>query len=144
MPASTRPPDWDFRLVAFANGERGRRFRWGQTDCYSVARHALEIVYGHPVLPVVAYTSKAKAATAVRSFEDPHAALVELGAEHVPITFAQQGDLLLLPGDDGLGLLRFAVVADGRGRVLTSDPDEGVCIADLPSMPDGTTAWRWV
>jgi hypothetical protein len=138
-----RQPGWEFRLVAYANSQVGRPFVWGETDCYSLVREALECVYDADLLPHIIYTSKAKATTAARAFPQPGAALSDFGAVRVPLPNAQSGDVLLMPGDDGLGLPRFAVVVDGRGRVLTSDPGAGAEVLRASNIPPDSTAWRW-
>jgi len=139
-----RADDWEFRLVSYVRSQAGRPFRWGITDCYTLARSALCVIYDEPILPSVLYRRHAAATHAAKSFHDLPGALEVLGAACVGLTFAQAGDLLLLPGDDGWGLPRFGVMADGRGHVLTSGVAEGVTIVDAGTIPPGTTAWRWL
>ena len=136
-------PDWHFRLVAYAQANRGRPFRWGTTDCYSIVRGALDVVYDADVLPAAIYSRQAAALRVAQSFKDIPGALEELGAQPVAMPFAQAGDLLLIPGKDELGLPRFGVIADGRGHVLTSDVADGVVVVDATEIPAESVAWRW-
>lgn len=136
-----RPPNWEFRLVAYAQGQIGRPFRWGETDCFSLARGALEVILdADPLADVPTYADAGGARAVLAAYPDVGAEFERRGATRLPVAFAQQGDVLTLPGDDGTALPRFGFVVDGRGRFMTSDPERGVEI--LP-IPDDATAWRW-
>ena len=136
-----RPPDWEFRLVEYAMGQVGRAFRWGETDCFSLARGALDVILGaDPLADVPTYTNANDARAVILAYPDLAAELEKRGGVATPINFAQQGDVVLLPGDDGNGRPRFGVVVDGRGRFITADGDLGVEI--LP-IPDFGSAYRW-
>jgi len=140
-----RRAGWEFSLVEYAMAQRGRPFVWGDTDCFSLARGALEVVYeSDPLADVGAYGSASEAGAVLRAVGHPADALRERGATLVPLGMAQQGDLLLMPGDDGTGHPRFAVVVDGRGHVLTSSVGKGAEMVLIAWMTLGTTAWRWV
>lgn len=139
-----RRADWEYLLVEYAVAQRGRPFVWGETDCFALVREALSVVYDpSPLADVPYYFDRPSALLVLRETGDVSEALHVLGGRCAPARLAQQGDLLAMPGNDGLGLARFAVVVDGRGHVLTSSPADGVEIVDIRSMPDGTMAWRW-
>lgn len=136
-----RPPDWEFRLVEYAQAQLGRPFLWGETDCFSLARGALDVILGaDPLADVPAYATARGAHTVARARPDIGAELERRGGVRVPIGFAQQGDVLTLPGDDGTGLPVFGFVVDGRGRFATSSQARGVEILPIPAFG---TAWRF-
>lgn len=131
------------RLVSYAQEHAGERFRWGTTDCYTLARGALDAFYGASLLPAVFYTRQDVAERAARMFVDIPGALYELGARPRLLAFAQAGDLIVMPGKDEVGLPRFGVVADGAGHLLTSDLSAGVMVVDMKTVPPDSTVWRW-
>jgi hypothetical protein len=109
-----------------------------------MARGALEVVYeSNPLADVGAYGSASEARAVLAMAGHPADALRERGASLAPLGFAQQGDILFLPGDDGEGRPMFAVVVDGRSHVLTSSAARGVELVRIEWMPVGTTAWRF-
>ena len=140
-----RRPDWEFRLVAYANAQLGRPFRWGETDCFSLARGALDVMLdSDPFADVPGYTSRQEAGVVAGVTPDVADELDWRGAYARPVGFARSGDVVTMPGDDGSGLPRFGFVPDGRGRIVTSDPAGGVGFVDLGTVPAGSLAWRWV
>uniref|UniRef100_A0A6M3XTJ9 DUF6950 domain-containing protein n=1 Tax=viral metagenome TaxID=1070528 RepID=A0A6M3XTJ9_9ZZZZ len=139
-----RCPGWEYSLVAYANAQLGRPFLWGETDCFSLAREALGVILApNPLANVPGYTSREEADEVAGAVLDVADALERLGAYSRPISFAQQGDVVTIPGDDGSGLPRFGFVPDGRGRLMTSDPTGGVEILPLHNAPAGSLAWRF-
>lgn len=140
-----RRADWEYSLVAYAQAQLGRPFLWGETDCFSLAREALGVILeDNPLADVPGYTSREEAEAVAGAVLDVADAIERLGAYSRPVGFAQQGDVVTIPGDDGSGLPRFGFVPDGRGRLVTSDPAHGVEIVDLDTMPAGSLAWRWL
>lgn len=140
----TRRHDWEFLLVEFAQAQLGRPFRWGETDCFSLAREALGVVHDpNPLEDVPHYFDRESAASVLHEAGHPADALRARGATLVPLGMAQQGDLLVPHGDGHDGLARFAVVVDGRGHVLTSSAGAGVELVAVASLPEGSLAWRW-
>lgn len=135
---------WEIHLVAFANGHLGRPYVWGETDCAALVRGAVaEMFDPSPLADVPAYATLAEAVRALQVVGDVVAYLEARGATAVPVAFAQAGDVVLLPGDDGDGLPRLGIVVDGRAKLLTSHPEHGVEVVPLRVLPEGCSAWRW-
>ena len=139
-----RRPDWELRLVEYAGTVQGRAFSWGETDCFSLVCSALgAILEANPLADVPYYISRAEAEAVAETFADVAGELGRRGGTPYPIGFAQQGDIVTMPGDDGTGLPRFGFVVDGRGRVMTSEPHTGVEILPVEALPSGAAVWRW-
>ena len=56
-----RVPNWSQKLVAFAIEQRELAFEWGRSDCGSLVRRGLELVFGEPVLELAGYASELEA-----------------------------------------------------------------------------------
>lgn len=134
--------DWNERLVAYANSVNGARFRWGRTDCATLAHRAMRAMYG-TVNPlgdgIEAYTSKASALKVGRAVGSPSKYLRSLGFASVGTNFAQSGDLVVFRGRSD-GYPQIGVVVSGK--LMVSDPNTGVELHRIGSWPKGTKLWR--
>lgn len=107
--------------MVWAAGEVGRPFRWGTTDCSSLARRALEQCFGVDVVTLKTWTTPRRAAAVLRQVGSPSAFLCErLKAFPKPLAFGQAGDIVVVPNaDEPLGKETLGVLLDG-GFVLFS------------------------
>lgn len=109
--------------------ERGREYEWGETDCVSLIRIGLAIVYGKDVLSGLPdWTTLKGAVSAFRKVGDVAIFLQQSGAHIVHPTMARNGDLLVWDGEDEDGLPQTGLIVPKR-KVITSAPDVGVVIA---------------
>ena len=47
----------DVLLIQFAKSVKGAEFKWGETDCASLVRKSLRIIYGHDVWGIIGHWS---------------------------------------------------------------------------------------
>lgn len=121
-----RLPDWEGRLVAWAEGLLGRAFAWGRTDCVLLAWEALDAMCDTALAARWrdAWRTRHQAREAARR-HTLEAELLAVGAHPVAATHAQPGDILTLAG----GRLPRAYVCLGR-KVLSAAPRAGVLLLD--------------
>lgn len=135
--------NWDSRLVEFAREVVGQEFAWGTTDCASLVRRALEIVYGRDVWKDHVGTWKTKrGALGVSGRTDYEDALRASGATEVGIHYAWSSDVALGPSEDDHGMIQVAILLPTR-KAMTSMPETGVVIVDKMALAEGTRFWRY-
>ena len=118
-----RVPNWSQKLVAFAIEQRELAFEWGRTDCGSLVRRGLELVWGEPILGGPDYWSIASAEDTMKTLGEAATFFESQGAASELLSRASGGDVVIRPGiDDGLPRLGLFLYPEG---VLTSDPEHG-------------------
>lgn len=136
--SADRPIGWKIALRELAKELRGSPFEWGETDCGSIARRALEVITGEAVLPDVEYRSARKAGRLQQELGGLAGALEKAGCRPVRPNFAQPGDLVVSE-DDG----REGIYVLTGGGVLTSNHDQGVLwLSTVPRFSSSGTVWR--
>jgi len=139
----TRVLNWDVRLVQYAGRLQGEAFEWGVTDCGTLVRGALTVLYDHDVLEAALgapWTSLRGAAGAWRAVGSVQSVLGALKAVEVPGAFVQAGDVGVFPGEDVDGLPRLVVCIGAR--ILTVHRERGVEVVWSSVLPGGTRFWR--
>lgn len=134
---------WDVELVRWASDLVGEPFVWGETDCGTLCRRALEVLYAGDVATELLgppWDSVAGARRAWARLEDLEDALAVFGALPVDGTHLQTGDIVQLEGDDRIGLPRFAVSVGGR--LLRCDISAGISAVPIGWVPADVAAWR--
>lgn len=139
--APPRIRNWDVQLVLWAREQIGKPFEWGRTDCASLTRGALAVMYGTDPLTAVFWSDLRSALSAIEGLGGAAAALQRLGAQPCPLKFAQAGDIAVGPERDAHGLVQLSVVL-GRGQVLVTTPEHGVAVASIAALTHGTECWR--
>lgn len=119
-----RPANWDVALATWAGDQLGRPFVWGETDCVTLCFAGLERVAGHAVVAVPKYTTEAEARQLVPFGGRLGQQMAILGYQVQP-TFAQSGDVVVLPASDGEFSDGLGLVV-GTNQVLVADLEEGV------------------
>lgn len=124
-----RQPGWERRLVSLAEELDGAPYVWGQTDCASIARRAIEcITRQRDIVERLGLTAWYDSATgALRVFAQLggiRPALVQLGLRERPIVSAGQGDIVVLPGEPGHPPEAAGVLVSGK--MLVSRESIGV------------------
>ncbi len=135
--------NWDSRLVELAREVVGEPFEWGVTDCASLVRRALKVMYGRDVWKGhVGEWKTLRGAVGVNGRTDRQEALRSSGAVEVAKSYAWSGDVALGASEDDHGMLQVAVLLPTR-KAMTSTPRDGVVIVDKLSLAEGTTFWRY-
>ncbi len=138
-----RLPDWNARLVTYANSVNGTAFKWGTTDCCQLARRSMRAMYGKDLLPGWGtYRTSASALKVGRQVGPVGAYLREKGFQAIGVAFAQSGDVVVFRGKCSGGHPQVGVVVSGR--LMVSDPDTAVQLYPVPwgDWPKGTRLWR--
>ena len=132
--------NWRTRLIEWGLAQVGKKFKWGVTDCATLARRSLQECFGTDVAPSVpTYATRRRAARALKKHGSPKSILLRLGAEERPITFARAGDIILLPDEqEVIGGEAYGVWLDGA--CLLSGPD-GVRLIPARDMPPESVAF---
>ena len=119
-----RVRNWNVALADWAQAQIGQPFAWGETDCGTLVRKGLELVFGQPVLEgVPAYSSETEAALAMQELGSAGAYFERLGLELVDAPRGRSSDIVVRPGrDDNIPRLGLLV---SPTAVLTSDPVYG-------------------
>ena len=132
---ASRVLDWRSRLLSWADAQVGMPFRWGTTDCASLARGALAICFGRDVVPSIPNWRSARRATSLlRRHGSVRAVMLHLGAEQTTLAFARTGDVLVMPEpDESVGIEAVGVWLDGA--VLLVSQEQGVHVVTRPVFP---------
>lgn len=137
----SRVLNWDVRLVTWAAGLVGTPFEWGKTDCASLVRGCIAAMYGHDFFSY-RYQSERGALKALATGGAVSDHILTLGADLYPFPFAQQGDVVVAPDDNGpWGEFAHVVIAN---LAFSSDPVAGVYAQKLQALkfPEGTQVYR--
>lgn len=97
-----RTRNWDVKIRDFARAHIGREFVWGETDCVSFVRSALEIIYDEDVFePVMPgnWATKIGAMRVYSKIDSFHDLLLGAGFVEIPKTVARDGDIIVAPGE---------------------------------------------
>lgn len=141
MESRTRVPDWSAALVRWARSCVGRPYVWGETDCGTLGREALRVLFGSDVLPGVSgWSTTRDAVHTAANLGTPSAVLTALGAEVQSAMFARAGDLVIVPEPAVPGGEAVCVVIDGK-LALHSTHDCGVVLDPIPT--DGMAYSLW-
>ena len=135
--------NWDRRLVEFAAVVVGQPFEWGQTDCVSLVRRGLQLMFNEDVWKghVGEWKTKRGAIT-VSGKTDYEDALLTSGGVEVGYHYASSGDVALGPNEDEHGMLQMALLVPTR-KVITATPEVGVALVDKLRLEEGTRFYRY-
>lgn len=127
-----RAPDWQVRLIEWAERRRGAAFSWGDTDCMMLAFEAADAMTGGDLAERyrMRWYSSRSAREYVRDTGETVYGVVTRECETMPVAglaHAQAGDLLLVRRWWRVGSAYDAahVLVDGR-HVQSSHPRHGV------------------
>jgi hypothetical protein len=138
-----RVRNWDTRLGKELRALLGRPFEWGETDCGTLCRVALDAIYGPGAadrLLGATWNGPREALEAVARLGGQHGVLHGLGAYRVHPSYASAGDFVTGPGTDEEGLPPLMWITGGRCvRVRRED---GVVALPLRSLGADAEIWR--
>jgi hypothetical protein len=118
-----RVPDWQRELLLWGERQRRRRWAWGETDCGTLLREGLEIVFGHPLMSID-YASREEARAWMQGMGTSASKYFErCGAVRQPLDELRGGDVIVRPGMAN-GMPRLALALDDE-VLLSSDPVQG-------------------
>ena len=127
-----RVPDWQRELLLWGERQRRLKWAWGETDCGTLLREGLEIVFGHPLMSID-YASREEARAWMQEMGTSASKYFEgCGALRQPLDELRGGDVVVRPGTANK-LPRLALALDDE-VLLTSDPVQGphwIGVSDL-------------
>lgn len=116
-------PQWQRGLLLWGARQRRMGWAWGETDCGSLMRQGLEVVFGAPLMSID-YTSREEAQSWMQDMGTSASEYMEeCGAVLQPLSRVQGGDVVVRPGTVN-GLPRLALALDAE-VLITSDPMQG-------------------
>ena len=122
-PKHKRVPDWQRELLLWGERQRRMKWAWGETDCGTLLREGLEIVFGHPLMSID-YASREEARAWMQEMGTSASKYFErCGALRQPLDELRGGDVVVRPGTANR-LPRLALALDDE-VLLTSDPVQG-------------------
>jgi hypothetical protein len=135
--------NWDRRLVEFVAVVVGQPFKWGETDCVSLVRRGLQLMFDEDVWKGhVGEWKTRRGAITVSGKTDYENALLTSGAVEVGYHYGTSGDVALGPQEDEHGMLQMALLVPTR-KALTATPAVGVAIVDKLRLEEGTRFFRY-
>ena len=114
---------WQSKLLIWGAHQRREKWAWGETDCATLMREGLKIVFGVPVMEMC-YTSREEAQAWMQEMGTSASKyFVKCGAVRHPVNELLGGDVIVRPGTPN-GMPRLALALDSE-VLLTSDPIQG-------------------
>ena len=136
-----RVPNWDVKLVRWAETQFGEPFEWGRTDCGSLIKSGLRLIFGQPVLDEgLRYKDEESAVGVIRTVGTVARYFTQLGGVRLIPTRAAGGDIVVRPGRDD-GLPRMGLMLHPTGFV-TSDPVNGPHVVSKYQLPSRARIYR--
>lgn len=124
--------NYDYKLIEWVNTQLGKPYIWGETDCGTLVRTGLNIVYGDDKFNNITFWDSEE--TCRKIWDDlggVDKAFLNFGARKIKGTFAQTGDVAVLE----VGKLLTASIVIGSGKLLFSSTDKGIETRDItPSL----------
>jgi hypothetical protein len=118
-----RVAHWQCELLLWGARQRRMKWQWGETDCGTLMRQGLEIVFGHPMM-CIDYASRDEARAWMKEMGTSASEYFEkCGASRQPRYTLRGGDVIVRPGTSDK-LPRLALALDDE-VLITSDPVQG-------------------
>ena len=119
-------------LLLWGARQRRLQWAWGETDCGTLMRQGLKLVFGQTIMEIE-YTSREEAQAWMKSMGKTASKYFEsLGASRQKKKNIQGADVIVRPGTVN-GMPRLALALDHE-VLLTSDPEQGphwIGVSDL-------------
>lgn len=130
-----RPQDWKSRLGAWAHEQLDKPFEWGTTDCATLVRDAVGVMFNGDVsADVRRYDSLRGAAEVLAEVGGTLKWLEAHGSVPVDQNYIQVGDVVILPQEPE-EIAEGAAVVVVREHVLVTSPNAVVSMVRLDSLP---------
>ena len=116
-------PEWQRDLLLWGDRQRRRKWHWGETDCGTLLRQGLELVFGQPIMSID-YSSRDEARAWMEEMGTSASKYIEgCGASRQPRYTLRGGDVIVRLGMAD-GMPRIALALDDE-VLITSDPVQG-------------------
>lgn len=128
---SMKIDNYDYKLIEWVNTQLGKPYIWGETDCGSLVRKGLNIIYGKDKFnDIPSWDTEEICRKIWDDLGGADKAFLDFGAKKIKGTFAQTGDVAVLE----VGKLLTAAMVIG-GKLLFSSTDKGIETRDItPSL----------
>lgn len=117
--------NFEKKLIAWFEANRGRKFEWGKFDCALSVLEALEIVYGERLLPPKTWTNEKDALKVYAGIYSPVQSFIDNGFEIVKSV--QTGDVIILKTDNKMQTICIAI----NNKYTVIDINEGLQLRDF-------------
>lgn len=135
MTAHPRELNWDTRLHAWGLRELGRPFQLGETDCASLVRRAMLLIYGvDQFANVPLYETAPEALQVLHATGGVKAALLAVGAIECPITMARAGDVIITDAKQEDDITDNSFVCLSAHEALRTNPGEPVSLIPISQL----------
>lgn len=125
---SMKVDNYDYKLIEWVNTQLRKPYIWGETDCGSLVRKGLNIIYDKDKFNNVPLWDNEETCRKIwDDLDGVDNAFLKFGAKKIKGTFAQTGDVAVLE----IGKLLTAAMVIGSGKLLFSSTDKGVETRDL-------------
>ncbi len=115
--------NYDYKLIEWVNTQLGKPYIWGETDCGTLVRKGLNIVYKKDCFhDTASWSSETECRKIWDDLGGVDKAFLDFGAKKIKGTYAQTGDVAVLE----IGKLLTASMVIGSGKLLFSSIDKGV------------------
>ena len=122
--------NYDYKLIEWVNTQLRKPYIWGETDCGSLVRKGLNIIYGKDKFnDMQSWDTEEICRKIWNDLGGVDKAFLDFGAKKIKGTFAQTGDVAVLE----VGKLLTVSIAIGTGKLLFSSTDKGVETRDITS-----------
>ena len=124
--------NYDYKLIEWVNTQLRRPYIWGDTDCGSVVRKGLNIIYGKDKFNAISTWDSEEICRKIwDDLGGVDKAFLDFGAKKIKRTYAQTGDVAVLE----IGKLLTAAMVISCNKLLFSSTDKGVETRDItPSL----------
>lgn len=136
-------PNFDLKLKEWADEQVGRELVWGETDCASLAKRALQIAWDpDPTRDAPNWTTRLGALRHHTRQDGISGALEAMEeVEEVPVAFVRQGDILVRDDADPDGIESCGVVI-GQAVLVCDYVSEEVMWVPKVTFADGARCFR--
>jgi len=117
--------NFEKKLIAWFEANRGRKFEWGKFDCALSVLEALEFVYGEKFHPPKIWTNERDALKVYAGIYSPVQSFIDNGFEIVKSV--QTGDVIILKTENKMQTICIAI----NNKYTVIDIKEGLQLRDF-------------
>lgn len=117
--------NFEKKLIAWFEANRGRKFEWGKFDCALSVLEALEFVYGEKFHPPEIWTNERDALKVYAGIHSPVQPFLDAGFKIVKTV--QTGDVIILKTDNKMSTICIAI----NNKYTAIDENEGLQLRDF-------------
>ncbi len=118
--------NYDYKLVEWVNTQLRKPYIWGETDCGSLVRKGLNIIYDKDKFnDIPSWDTEEICRKIWDDLGGVDKAFLDFGAKKIKGTFAQTGDVVVLTANSAAGLII------DNGKILFSSIEKGIIFRDI-------------